>query len=514
MQQEVIEPNKPPTEPTTTPPPITVQDLDNLVLQKIVIENYKSIQKVEIDIVGIADKKISTYALLGENGVGKSNILDAIRLMDFAPNNLLQDIKRPRAFNDINKDFNIQHHYNSDIIFKIKFNTTNPDNPQRYIFKKGKEYLATPLDANDDRWLKKMEVFYWENSDAYKLLDNIDIAQIQNNVPYNSILKICDTDPTLLSKYATGDTAARKGYLDKCNSALQTYLAKINSFIEGFADKETKCSIEIGNSLNNISFIIEDTKLNKHLYSSEKSSGFKRMLSFLFSIYDKNKDKGKIIIIDQTESDLHAYAQKNLLEELIDMTEGDNNKDNNNIIFFSSHSEYMIDIDCWKRNLCVDRKDKKGTVVLPIQATTNNIKLWTYFGIVYHIFHTGAHGYIANLYEYCKNKETFKNKYTDKCSEYKNRINKKDGSLPEFLRNTFHHPKSYEDWQDVVKKKENKGLPSNEHKNIDEILKSTIEKLENIFSSPEDASPATGASSVLPDRMGSHSTTKLPMPSV
>ena len=51
-----------------------------MILKKIEIENFKSIEKIEFDINTIDDSK--TTMLLGINEVGKSNILKAMSYLD------------------------------------------------------------------------------------------------------------------------------------------------------------------------------------------------------------------------------------------------------------------------------------------------------------------------------------------------------------------------------------------------------------------------------------------------
>src|SRR5690606_22502428 len=101
-----------------------------------------------------------------------------------------------------------------------------------------------------------------------------------------------------------------------------------------------------------ITFKIMDGHINFHVKdidskgkaqtSDMRSDGFKQFVSFLLTIAAENKNeelKNTILLLDEPETHLQPKAQEYLLTQLIGIT--NNNK--NNIVFFATHSNYMID---------------------------------------------------------------------------------------------------------------------------------------------------------------------------
>ena len=73
-----------------------------------------------------------------------------------------------------------------------------------------------------------------------------------------------------------------------------------------------------------------------------KNNTFKQFVSFLLTIsIENNNDElyKTVLLIDEPEVHLHPPAQISLLNELIKIT----SNDRNNLLFFATHSNYLID---------------------------------------------------------------------------------------------------------------------------------------------------------------------------
>lgn len=97
---------------------------------------------------------------------------------------------------------------------------------------------------------------------------------------------------------------------------------------------------------------------------SDRSDGFKRFVTFLLLISAKNKSNiltDSIIIVDEPEISLHIKGQRYLREELINISK-------NNIVFFSTHSIFMIDKNNIDRHYIV-KKQKEITNIKQVDKS-------------------------------------------------------------------------------------------------------------------------------------------------
>ena len=107
---------------------------------------------------------------------------------------------------------------------------------------------------------------------------------------------------------------------------------------------------------------IKDTYNDYEL--SDRSDGFKRFVTFLLLISAKNKSNiltDSIIIVDEPEISLHIKGQRYLREELINISK-------NNIVFYSTHSIFMIDKNNIDRHYIV-KKQKEITNIKQVDKS-------------------------------------------------------------------------------------------------------------------------------------------------
>lgn len=188
-----------------------------------------------------------------------------------------------------------------------------------------------------------------------------------------------------------------------------------------------------------ISLLIEDNGIKYNpKTASQRSDGFKQFLSFLLTISVENKGselENTILLIDEPETHLHPPAQINLLKELIHIS----SNDKKNIVFFATHSNYLIDKNSLNRNHKVIKENNKNTTVKKIEKKTTTYSEVNYdiFGILNNDFHNELYGFIeaedkSKLNSLVKDKKWFNSKTNKEI----------DVSLSEYIRHSIHHPEN------------------------------------------------------------------------
>ncbi len=142
-----------------------------------------------------------------------------------------------------------------------------------------------------------------------------------------------------------------------------------------------------------------------------------------------------ILLIDEPETHLHPPAQINLLGELIKIT----SNTNNNILFFATHSNYLIDKNNLDRNYKVSKKENHKTSISKILKKTS-----TYSEVNYEVFGVETSDYHNELYGFIESEEKSLLEGLKKVTKWKNAKTKKETnvSLSEYIRHSIHHPEN------------------------------------------------------------------------
>ena len=191
--------------------------------------------------------------------------------------------------------------------------------------------------------------------------------------------------------------------------------------------------------------------------TSQRSDGFKQFISFLLNISaqkETNSLSNSLILLDEPETHLHPQAQEYFLSELIKLTSSDNN-----ICFFATHSNYMIDKRCLSRNFQVVKHDDEKTEVIPFDEKNS-----TYASVNFEVFGILDDSYHNELYDALRQKhldEINKALTDDKKQEtvgirafdeqffyqklklpkiYPEKNKTNQVTLPTFIRNCIHYP--------------------------------------------------------------------------
>jgi hypothetical protein len=176
--------------------------------------------------------------------------------------------------------------------------------------------------------------------------------------------------------------------------------------------------------------------------------------------------------LDEPETHLHPKAQEDLLNELVKITKSSKN----NIVFFATHSNYMVDKNLLNRNIKVE-KPEDSTVI-----TTFKGKPSSYASVNYDVFDIVSTDYhnelFAKAYDLSEenNLTNFDKKITELNEdaykiekEYEQLKGKKfDCTLCTYIRHQIHHPEN----------ELNKRFTEHELEKSIKVLLLIIEKLE------------------------------------
>ena len=201
-------------------------------------------------------------------------------------------------------------------------------------------------------------------------------------------------------------------------------------------------------------FHVKDTgTTSKAKTADQRSEGFKLFVSFLLTIsaQDTNEELfNTILLLDEPETHLHPLAQEHLLSKLIKITKNDRN----NFVFFTTHSNYMID----KNNLSRNYRVIKSHDITKIEQLAKQSS--TYASVTYNVFNIPSTDYHNELYAKLhqkfqddapnhKNREfvkTFDEEYLQRVknlpSNWPWKQYPNSATLPTHIHNCIHHPET------------------------------------------------------------------------
>lgn len=209
-----------------------------------------------------------------------------------------------------------------------------------------------------------------------------------------------------------------------------------------------------------ITFSIDGGQINFHVKdegshakaktADQRSDGFKQFVSFLLTVSAENKKEqlsNAILLVDEPETHLHPKAQQYLLSELKEITKADRN----NIVFFATHSTFMIDRNDLSRNFRIAKIADETA----LKRFNNNSA--TYSEVNFEVFDIYSTDYHNELYAalHAKHKKDFSaNKNLWQIKEFdatffhekhgleKNKPGKDNPNeltLSSYIRNCIHH---------------------------------------------------------------------------
>ncbi len=462
-----------------------------MYIKSVDIKNYKCFEEQSVEFSIPNGKKGSGLnILIGENGCGKTTILEAINFIDqskfLIENNLsvnnFHEIDKEIQLNlntqrfKCNLDFPYKGNFECDgISFLIKHRERKAPGKvlsSPFVIKSevrnitdnylndngndsGKEIPSLNLIyGNSSIEDNGLNIFYFDNSRSrhiriskYKttfqrIIEDLNwrfIKALQNKVDeetgenlYSLITK--ELQESFLTQI---DSIAQKGVGSKISKQMKTFLDN---------DKLEQLVIDVLNFLepfNNAFFALRDKSSIHQIKLSDTGSGIEIILSLLLLKNISGQSKGDIVyLIDEPELHLHPKAQTKLVALLLEES-----KDKQIII--ATHSPYLLKTAIAEENTGVNLFTKSNGS--EIEVTNARNKNWGIFPwspswgeVNYFAYDMSTIEFHNELYGFLE--EKFKTKLN---SLAKNRSwqNKKTGknesvSLSTYIRHSIHHPEN------------------------------------------------------------------------
>jgi predicted ATPase len=337
---------------------------------EVQIENYKSIQSLKIGL-----GRVNVF--IGENGCGKSNILEAIALAGAAAGKKLDnEFLAPRGIRVTEPEFMRSAFDKENVTKEIKINLKVPDNL-------GFNYVIQHDNKNYSKWnelgtlnqvlISRYAVNTFDSLNNDPVLTEEEIIPDKNHRisidinTYNEIKKLLDQLDQLPNDYDE-----RKFYLENFliyspeNSSLRTFeeegqiqplgakgqgLLKLLRILNNSPDRihEIKQKLELIDWFNDFkihqdsdierTIQIKDRYLDKDLpYFNQRSSneGF-LFLMFYFALFVSD-DTPKFFAIDNIENALNPKLCTKLIQELVELA-----KKYDKQVIFTTHNPAVLD---------------------------------------------------------------------------------------------------------------------------------------------------------------------------
>lgn len=450
-------------------------------LNTIQIKDYRSIENITFEIVKLGDKS-QTYGLIGVNEAGKSSILKALALKDGiddkkGPLPRTKDFREGRAIEIIYDytpneaeidelktniatqfpELDLSNDSLSKLILKISFIFSNPnqkvvalDIPGLVIEQREaiQEHLKQLVLA------KSHKSIFWTAEEKYLITEPINLSQFAEDTSISVPLQNCFSLLEIKSK----EDIKSKIMLSLSESTEREQLRdalgnKVTEHINlAWPGHKIKITFDISDGL--INFHVHDLNAKGRAKTADqRSDGFGQFVSFLLSVSAQNKNEeliNTIVLIDEPETHLHPQAQEDMLEELIKISQNALN----NIVFFATHSNYLIDKEDLSRNYRISKLNGE-TEKEQLRSGTS-----TYASITYEVFGISSGDYHNELYDLLRDKYAkSENKDLDEVGitefdngffrqqkklipEYPFRGKKKEATLPTYIRNAIHYPEN------------------------------------------------------------------------
>lgn len=475
-----------------------------MILQKIDIRNYKSIESLTIPITTV--KNSYCFTLLGINESGKSSILKGISLID-SPN-----VSYPIDYFDNSKNIEITMQFNVEkweeeklkkniksslkandkFINKLKLKnvsitrtienrkpneTINKERQKNGTFEniveiekvdslsEKSEWLSPIIkgytivedeivESKDEEidlckmmedyfddffWKESHSTIFWTSSPEYLITKPIELREFiedpkGTSLPlFNSLKLLGLSEEKMKSRVEGLKTAADiSNFEDELSDTLTKFIKN------KWRKHPIKIKIKVNN--HNLSFLVEDEQISYNAkVVSQRSDGFKQLVSFLLTVAAENNNDDfnyKILLLDEPEIHLHPSAQIDLLFELLKVS---NSKDYNNIIFYATHSPYMIDRVSLNRSFKVTKKNNEKTEIEKIR-----INQTTFSEINYEIFDIPTTDYHNELYGLIEERKKSLLTGLSKDRIWFNSLKNENENVSSstYIRHSIHHPEN------------------------------------------------------------------------
>ncbi|MCL2843210.1 MAG: ATP-binding protein, partial [Oscillospiraceae bacterium] len=248
---------------------------------------------------------------------------------------------------------------------------------------------CTTKDLNDILFRTKLthyvennipNVVYWKYDNNYLLPNSVSLETFKKDpnscIPLKSMFN-------LAGYTEIGDliSDAQTGRANKLTSILHKVSEQSTKYLQSIWKGYKSVCFELRPNGSSIDIHIKDSE---NFYSCEqRSDGFKRFVTFLLMLsarVSSGEISDSIIVIDEPDLGLHIMGQKNLLQELIKISK-------NNLVFYSTHSIFMIDKKEPSRHFVVS-KEREVTTIKQVDKSNYTDDEVLYNALGYSIFET------------------------------------------------------------------------------------------------------------------------------
>jgi len=450
-------------------------------LTNIIISNYRSIEKLDIEVLQL-DDRTKTFGLIGVNEAGKSTILKAIALKEEIKDGSGNMLPLKKDFKNKDKPIEIVFRYEisdsdiQEIIQEISTLETPVEISKESLKHINAIYSFSP--SAPQTCIKEINLSDIEDSNESKALiqeaiKEVILKRIHKAIFWTSEDRYLMSQPVNITQFASSPETVSIP-LRNCFllSGINNIQERINSILGDSTEieqLEKELSKKVTEHINNvwikhpisITFKIGDGLINFHINdenstgkaktADQRSDGFKQFISFLLTVSAQSKNEelsNAILLLDEPETHLHPQAQEDLLKELVKITQNNGA----NVIYFATHSNFMIDKNNLSRNFKVT-KDDSGTKIFIIDSNSSS-----YAGVNYEVFGIDSMDYHNEIYDKLREKYSvsiqkddigiiefdtgfFQHEHKLKTTHpYKQKQDKV--TLPTYVRNSIHYPQN------------------------------------------------------------------------
>lgn len=351
-------------------------------LNNIYIKNYKSILECEIPI------KNKSLCLVGKNESGKSNVLHAIKHIDYKIqfgkkdvnkySSIRDGLKYPSIYSILKIDPKESKLITEFLIKNDSIQTTKINKSQQFEF------------IDFTRWgngLNTLEIILYNNTHKFNLLSNITN---EKNIPkilqefYTKFMPYIEffddeklelesaTIEELKGKSKKFETFRRLLILAKCNNLdlinpelediddignrLSIYEQEATKIFNKYYFQDNSIDLKLRFIQNKLSLSIRDDSTS--FYSiSERSPGFRYFFAFLVNklFTTQQRDKYSIFLLDEPASNLHPEGARDFMNLVSNIK--------NSQIIYNTHNPFLILRDDLDSLILLKREKEKGTSV-------------------------------------------------------------------------------------------------------------------------------------------------------
>ena len=304
-------------------------------IRKVKFKNHKVLGNLELDFCGIDGKAVDTVIIAGENGTGKSTILES--LYCFVSKSI-----------NMNFDMDIIIESSQDEIVSLSFYQKEEDNGiYTYVTINGgrENYIGSSFYTNKFKFqgiFSDVDInFHTQNisSTTSMSLDSLNTSRrSDNNFPNQIkqlIIDIQSLDDSDIAKEVKADLEKGKSITE-----LKTE-CRMPRFTKAFNNMFDDLEYDRVDNINNTKYILFK-KNGINISLDELSSGEKQIVyRGCFLLKDINAITGAFVFIDEPEISLHPLWQKKVMNFYKDIFT-DNNGNQTSQIFAVTHSPFVI----------------------------------------------------------------------------------------------------------------------------------------------------------------------------